>query len=304
MARAKTNLLTDVTTHEVSLVDRGAVKRRFAFRKHEDDPMYDEIIKACLETPLEDEAALDAQLEKRGVDKKAGAAIKGAIRLLTAFQDSLQDSHRDALKRLSAAPSADDDEDEDENGKKPSKKAADSEEETTPVTAKKDDAPMAMPPEIQAQFEMVRKAQEADRAEAVALRKELEERKDAEHLRECIAKAATQYRHLGPEKVVGAALHKLEKAGLAKDIEAVLRGANERAKLGGTEKLLKEEGTERGWADSDADTADARIQKAAVEVAKARNLPIWTAKELVCRENPALYEAYNNEQAQRAREGK
>lgn len=297
MAGAKTNLLTDVTTREVSIVDRGAVRRKFLFRKNEEQPMYEEIIKACIETPLENEDAIDASLEKRGVEKKTGAAIKAAIRVLSAFKDNLQDSHKAALRSLMDEAS-DDDDDADEDAKTTKKKA-----DTQPEDVKKDES-VAMTPEVKAQFESVRKAQEAASAEAVALRKKLDEYDNKEHLRRCVEKAEKDFRHLGPAKVVGGVLQKLEKAGLAEEIEAVLRGANERARLGGTEKLLKEQGSDHGWGDADDDTADARLQKAAVAIAKADNVPLMVAHAKACEAHPELYAQYQREMAHGAKEGR
>jgi hypothetical protein len=293
---AKTHQLSDVVTNEVSLVDRGAVRRKFAMRKKEGS-MMDEILKACLETTLENEAEIDAKLEKRGVDKKAGAAIKGAIKLLSAFKGDLQDSHLLALRTLLEEMAQDEQDEEDGETPAPAKK---NDKGDAPV----EKADMMLPDAIKAQFEAVRKAQEKAAAEATELRKELEQRKDQDHLRQCVEKAATQYADLGPARVLGPVIQKLEKAGLFKEVEGVLRGANERARMGGTQSLLKEQGTSRGWGDSDADSADARLQKAAVEIAKSDNVPLIVAHAKACEKNPELYQQYQRETALRAREGR
>lgn len=299
-AASKTNLLTDVVTHEVSLVDRGAVRRKFAFRKNEG--RMDDILKACLQAPLEHEDAVDAILEKRGVDKKAGAAIKGAIKLLSAFKEDLQETHRDALQTLLSAISEAGPEEENDDEEGGTKKAAKSEEPVQETLEKAD--MQTLPAEIQAQFAEVRKAQERASAEAASLRKELDERKEQEHLRRCVEKASSQYADLGPAKVLGPVIQKLEKAGLFSEVESVLRGANARAKMGGTSSLFKEAGTSEDWGQSDGDNADARLQKAAVDISKTENVPMIVAHAKACQANPDLYEQYKKEQALSAQRGR
>lgn len=301
MAKA-THALLDVQTDEVSMVDRGAVGRKFAFRKRDEAAMED-IIKGCLTTPLEDEAVLDSRLEKRGVDKKGALAIKGALRLIAAFKDSLRDQDCKFLADLIGAQDADDD---DETGETKSRKAAQVDKAAAPEAAAETTAPTAaadiakaegdvmesLSPEIAARFASIQKAHEQTQERAAQLEKALHEQQDAQRTREFIDKAAREFPHLGPAKQLGPLLKSLADKDLYTQMERLLRGANERAQRGET-ALFSERGSPESFAKADEeDSAFSRLERAAASIAKAENIPHHKAITKACERDPKLYQDY------------
>jgi hypothetical protein len=86
------NELHDLKVEEVSLVPKGANKKRFLVVKSlgGDSAMYDEtLLDRVLSTSLENEAEVEQILKTRGVSERAVHAIKGALRLLNAYRDEL-----------------------------------------------------------------------------------------------------------------------------------------------------------------------------------------------------------------------
>lgn len=98
--------LTEVDTREVSLVDRGAVKRRFAMRKRDGASMKD-VVQKALSVPLEPEllAKLDAELKKLqgdagAVDPNLKNALKGILQMFVMFKDKLSPELMGAMAHL------------------------------------------------------------------------------------------------------------------------------------------------------------------------------------------------------------
>jgi phage tail tape-measure protein len=91
--------LKNLKAREVSLVDRAAIKRRFLILK-EDSAMSD-ILKSVLETDLENESKVDEILKAAGIGEEAVAAVKGSMRLLTAYKDELPDDILATIGNLS-----------------------------------------------------------------------------------------------------------------------------------------------------------------------------------------------------------
>ncbi len=302
----RTYQLEDLETREVSLVDVAANKRKFAFRKDNGEAMNakeaQEFLSAILETPLENEAALQANLEKAGYDKRTGTAVRSAIKILQANADALSDQHKQALNALSSA--AREEEEEDDKGGKGSKenknKAAGGGSTPTP------EPKVEMSPEVKAQFDFIKAAREKDQAELLELRKSLQARDDADKVRAAVAKAESEYPALSGHDKIGNLLHKA--AGLGeealKDLEDTLRAANERAKLGGTDRIVgKSHGTSRDWAGSNGTSAEAQLQAKTLEIAKNGGLDMRQAFVKACEQNPKLYDAYEAERTQNAKNG-
>jgi type III secretory pathway component EscV len=124
MNKKELSELSDLKTSEVSLVDKGAnKKKRFPIFKQETD-MDEEILKTVLEMEVDEEAELEEWIEKQKLDAKGINAVKGALRLLTAYKDKLPS---DALNKLAAAagypgPKTKQKEEEEEEDKYPSPK--------------------------------------------------------------------------------------------------------------------------------------------------------------------------------------
>jgi len=89
--------LTELQALEVSLVDAGAnLKKRFPVFKKEKN-MDAEILKAVLETEVDEEAKLSEWLEKAKLSDKGQAAVKSVLRMLSAYKDELPKDVLDAL---------------------------------------------------------------------------------------------------------------------------------------------------------------------------------------------------------------
>jgi len=284
-AKPKTHTLRRVKTDEVSLVDRGAVQRTFCLRKRSD--AMDEILKACLEAPLDDEAAIDARLTKAGVSEKGAVAIKGALSVLTAFRDELRDTDLTLLTELAGgAPPADA---EVEAGADKETDAEDAEKASGDVN-KAQEAAVAIPPEVQAQVEAVQKANREQQEQIAKLQKALAEQQDAAALRANIEKAAQEYPDLAPPAVLGPILKRLSEAGMLADVEPILRGANERGKA---DALLKEYGSAKSWGRTDGDDVQAKLNRATQEIAAKENVPLSKAMALAVERNPEMYLQYD-----------
>ena len=89
------NELRDLQVEEVSLVPRGANRKRFVLLKSAsalggNSVMYDEtLLDRVLSTDLENEAEIEQVLKAQGLSEKATNAVKGALRLLNAYRDEL-----------------------------------------------------------------------------------------------------------------------------------------------------------------------------------------------------------------------
>jgi hypothetical protein len=98
MTQRSESELLDLQASEVSLVDRGAnKKKRFPVFKEE---QMDEILKAVIETPVDEEDTLTEYFEKAKVSDKGQNALKAALRMLSAYKDELP---KDVLDKLAAA---------------------------------------------------------------------------------------------------------------------------------------------------------------------------------------------------------
>lgn len=289
--------LSEVETKEVSLVDRGAVRLKFALTKA-DGALMEKLIKAALETPLDNEDAIDALLEKAAVDAKAAPAIKAALRLVASVADVMTDVQKasvlaKAFGAPAAAPSDEEEEEEEEEGaappfgKTPTTKS-DSKQEPAVTDSK-------IAPEVQAHFDTLAKAnkdlQEKLEKQEKALAVELEKAE----AKECLEKAAADYPLVGATAKVGAFIHSLKKAGLwNEDAQEILKGAQEKAKAG---ELFSEKGTGRG--NGGARSAEAELHKAATAIAEAKKIPFSKAYTEACEANKDLYAKYEQERTAR-----
>ncbi len=82
--------LTDLETVELSLVKRGANRKRIAYAKSEEGmEQMEEIVKAVLELELDNEKAVTAAFKKAELSEKGQEAVRGALRMFSAFKDEL-----------------------------------------------------------------------------------------------------------------------------------------------------------------------------------------------------------------------
>jgi len=204
--------LGQLETLEVSLVPRGANKKRFALRKSEDEVM-DEIIKAVLENDLDNEAAIDKVLKAAKMSEKAQGAIKAMLKLAAGFKDEMP---ADMMKMLSKLAGYD---------------------VGTPegfAPQKKSDELDALPPEVRAKVEALWKANDEQRKENEKLQAVIKAERDERVGKEFVAKAAADFAHLPGAKAedLGPVLKALSESSpeaYAK-IELTLKAADEALK--------------------------------------------------------------------------
>lgn len=84
--------LSQLIVNEVSLVPKGANKKRFALIKSEKgDPDMEELLNAVSQAKLENEDKIDEICKQAKLSDNAIAAVKGALRLLMAVRQELPD---------------------------------------------------------------------------------------------------------------------------------------------------------------------------------------------------------------------
>ena len=82
--------LTDLETVEVSLVPAGAnLKKRFPIMKRDEDNTMSDILHAVIDAQTSDESHFDKVVKSADLSEEAGAAIKGAMKILNAYSDMI-----------------------------------------------------------------------------------------------------------------------------------------------------------------------------------------------------------------------
>lgn len=239
MAEKSINALTNLDTLGVSLVRRGANKRKFAITKSEEGVMDEKAIELLTtvlkEAGYEGEDKILEQLKKAQMDEKATGAVNGAIRILSAFSDNpeikkLLDGLKAALGGESnPTPKAKEDKPMDEKDKKnpaypaPMAKAL----ELLPEDQRGMFAPVlkAMLDAAEgASAERIQKAEERATATEAILKSE----RDARLVKEYVSKAATEFDKVpGKPEELGLVLKALNDANpeLCKKVESILKSA-------------------------------------------------------------------------------
>jgi len=305
--------LTDLNAMEVSLVDAGAnLKKRFPVTKSKlrsANMPNDEILKAVLDTPVDEEESLVEYFEKAKMSAEAQKAAKGALRILAAYKDQLPE---DALQKLAdaagyPAPKQKAKKEEDEHGypypKKKEKAIASPDEEDEMKKVKKNLSP---------ELEEIFKAQETQLAAMKAANEEITKalnvEKDKRETAEWIDKATKELSHFPGKssKELGIMLKALNDSSpdRAQEQFLLLKSASDAMK---TSAIFKESGIGGGTADSQNGSAWEKIEKMAsglVEKSADKTFTVQKAIDLVIQRNPALYEEYLNEHpAQSGRSG-
>ncbi|MBW2674617.1 MAG: hypothetical protein JRD89_14600 [Deltaproteobacteria bacterium] len=256
----------------------------------------EEILKAVLETELEDENKVEEVLKAAKLSGKAQNAVKGALRLLNAYKDELP---KDIMKTLAGlagygypAPT------EKAKGKKDEEEEDKKKKYGYPAPTKKEDGSYdfsGIPEEVRPAVEALWKEQQEAVKKAEELEKVLKEERDKQLRKEFVQKAAAEFGNLPvkPEEF-GLVLKGLaEKAPeeYAK-LESVLKAANEDIEKGALYAEIGRGGTPAG------DSAVAKVEAmAAGLVQKDANLSRMDALAKVLAENPQLYEQYRKETA-------
>lgn len=292
--------LSDVTTREVSLVDRGAVGVDFLILKQEKGAgiMNEEILKA-IDKIIKGDFAGDTQVDEllKAMDEKVRGAVKAALRLLSAHKDALPGDVFSKLAGLAGYGYAD----PKEKGEKypykekyPGVKKA-----VLEAAGEAWDKVADVFKSFETETVEIQKASESP--EVVALKKQLSDRdalikKHTEEIRKSeFVKKAEALKHIGKADEVGPLMmaieDKLEKADSEK-INTLLKSVNEQIEKG---NVFGENGSSNKPSGSNA---YAEIQKMAdVKIKDNPKLSAAEARTLVMRENPDLYSKYEQERA-------
>lgn len=326
-----TTELTDIDTNEVSLVTRGANRKRFTVRK-EEDPMSkpteeqkQKLMKALTSaTPSQLQKALNALELKKGLSDMAEASkakVIQAIKLLASIGSDLPEglmddlitslgveSTSDLLAAMEGAgPAAADEGTVDDTTAEEGD--ATMSKETTAATVQKAELNDAAKAQIEkaekaaatanTELASLKKQAETDAKARVDLEKQVKVERDARITKEFIAKAEV-FKHLGtPASELGPVLKALHEASpdQAAKLEKMLEVANTKAAT--QEKLLKELGHNQAPAGGET-SAYSELQKKAAEIRKTEpKLTDAQAFTKALELHPALYEQYETERLER-----
>jgi hypothetical protein len=186
--------LTELKALEVSLVDAGANnKKRFPIFKQEKN-MDPEILKAVLETEVDEEAKLSEWLAKAKLSDKGQAAVKSVLRMLSAYKDELPKDVLDALAATAGYPAPkakakEEEEDEDEYPKPKDK------EKGKEMTEDKKVKKAELSPEVEAVLKAQTTELETLKAQNEQITKALKTETDSRKLIEWTQKAEQELSH-------------------------------------------------------------------------------------------------------------
>lgn len=282
--------LIDLDGLEVSLVPRGANKKKFFLTKEDEDSIMSEEIKdlfeEVLKSDLENADEVEEILKAAKLSDKGTAAVKGALKLLGAVKGEIPEGLREKLAGLVGY------------GYPPPAKKQEQEEYKMPKM--KEDGSFdftGVNDEIREPLEALWKANQDNKEKLEAVTKENTELKDTinkerdEKLtREYVAKAA-EFKNLGINaEEYGPVLKKLaesDKDAYDKHL-AVLKAADE-----GQGKLFTEAGAS---GESTVGSAEEKINKAAEAIMKEdKTVTKEQAFTRALEQNPGLYDEYMSE---------
>jgi len=317
MAKGELTSLTELDPVELSLVDAGAnMKKRFPITKSKEfqmDKQFEEILKSVLETELDEESELSDFIAKAKVSEKGAAALKSALRILSAYKDEMP---KDALDKLAsaagyAAPTMKQDKKmEDEMGGYPDPTKQDEvkkylekmpEEVRKALGVPEPKPEPAAAPELPPEMQAIMKAQ-ADQVEALQkknaeIEKSLAAERDKRELAEWTAKAKAELAHVPGKSVDELAvmlkgLHDTDPK-IAEEQFAILKQASEVVK---SSQLLTMAGTGSAGSGNSGSAWDRIVKMADGFVEKsAGDLTQAQAIVKVMEVKPDLYNEYLNE---------
>lgn len=301
-------MLTNLGTHEISLVKSAANRKRYAITKSEEDKM--KIAKAVIETPAEGEEQLIATLKSAGADEKRIDAAVAAYRIQKGFADVVTAEDMEAVakamepvakaKKAKEEDPAEPDEDDDMPAFLKKKKAKKSAELEVPSLE-------ALPPEQRAQVEAVFKSNATLMNQVTALTNTVQGLISTNTEKEYVAKAAAQYKHVpGSHAELGQLLKSAHENGIGAGIEKLLGTVNELVQKSG---LMTTLGSPGGGAGATGGSAWTRIEQLAggLTLKSEKGVEMTVAQKVwhVCTktaEGKALYHQYLLEnEAQRSK---
>ncbi len=264
MSSPMPGFMFDMETEEVSMVKRPANKRRFLLTKHNGANItMDELFRIVMETEAANEDALVEALKSRGVSQKGVEAVRGILRLASAYAEELDpDTFKTIGKSLGYAF------DETESKEKP----------VIEKTELKD-----LPVETRGKIEALLKSREDDRQAIETLTKRLDEAEDAKVLATFVEKCR-EFVHLNATaeelgKLVKST-HDVNAEGAEKLLET-LRAANA---VAGNAALFGEKGS---GATATGTTID-EVEKATKALALEKGISVGEARDEVLKGNKEL----------------
>jgi hypothetical protein len=290
--------LSNFPPEEVSLVDKGANKKpRFPIVK--ELGMDQEILKAVLETPMDEETSLEEWVKKADLSDKGSSAVKGMIRILNGFRDELPEDVVSVLTKAAGFPVP---EDEDEEKKKKKKKARPEEEEemSEEKKVKKEETPSDVQPveNHDAVLKAYKTELDALKAQNEVVEKALKEERDQRVLASWVQKAKESLSYLTetPEEL-GATLKDLAdvKKEMADKHFEQLKKASDAIK---NSEIFEEKGL-AGHGITKADSAWGKIEEIANGFVEKSDYEMTEAqainKALFTEKGKKLYEQYLDE---------
>lgn len=289
---------------EVSIVDRGANKKKpFPIYKQESTMTQEEmetILKAVLETEIDEEKTLDELIAKAEVSDKGKNAAKAALRILSGFKDEMPPELMKALGEVSGMskqfPPKPDEEDE----KKIKKLEAENKKLKEEAVAKNKDGDEGKVPEaIQKQFDSLEAENKELKESNEKITKALDVQKDTAELAVWEGKAKDELAHFPGKSFeeIAKSLHALAKVDpkLAKEQFASMKAASDALK---ESEIFKARGG-RG-ADAEGSVME-KIEKMADELLeKSTDTDLTKEKAIgeVLKRRPDLYDSYIEESDQ------
>ena len=287
--------LEELETFGVSLVHRGANKKKFAFFKSEEEEMSEEneILEAVIKTPTDDEKKFDAIVKERELSSKGQSALKGMLRIANAFKDEMPE---DMLKMLAEAMGMKQEEEEDdkkEMEEEMEKGHEGKEEEEMGMKSKESlgKSEGELSPKVKAQLEELWKKNADAVKKAEELEAVLKSERDARRSKEFVAKAADEFPSVpGGAEEIGSVLKAAYDANedLGKRVEEILVSAEKVIKSGETFRELGSSATPPGgdaWSKIER-AADELVLKSGEKMSRA------SAIDYVMQNKPELYNEY------------
>ncbi len=251
MANDQINAVTGLNTVEVSLVDRGANRKRFAFFKSEEKMAgMEEMFKVILDTEVANESKFEEIFKQDEMDDETKEAARAALRLLTAFKDKLPEDVVEKLAKAADYPmpekkqAEETEETEEEKAERLAKQAEDEEGEKLAKQKEEEEAmmksgnlpilkdgspdlssvPVAVRPVIQALW----KQGAEDRALLKAANAAVAVERDLREVKEHTEKAAAEYGSVGSPAEIGKIMKSLGDLDpkIAESMGAILKSAN------------------------------------------------------------------------------
>lgn len=271
--------LEELEVDEVSFVDRAANKRRFLVLKKEDGPVA-KVIEVALGAELENEGEIDALAKEHELTEDATEAIKGAVRLVEAYAETIPEGALQSLaKRFGIEPPEE-------------KKKGEHSKPKPPDTS---DLPKATAERV---LQMWESAQE-EREKREKLEQRLDTIEEERENRQYIAKAASFSRLPIKADEFGPVLRQIAKSmpEAYAVIETVLASTDAMLEKA---KFFSELGSGQGVTSGGAFE---KVSALASEIAKSEKMSPTDALAKALADNPALAADYLREQKERAGQG-